>query len=179
MLETDNCLVAAIDIQEKLFRVMRERETLLENAAKLIRGAKILELPVVWAEQCPEKLGSTVPSISELLVPVSPITKTTFSCCGEEKFIQTLEAAGRKQIVLCGIEAHVCIYQTAVELVCRGYDVQVAADATSSRKEFDREIALQRMRAKGVEVTSVEAALFELVRDAKSTAFRRISRIVK
>ena len=110
---------------------------------------------------------------------VKPVVKFSFSCCGEESFQQELKALNRKQVLLTGIETHVCIYQTAVELVNAGYEVQIVADCVSSRTPFNRDIGLNRMNAAGASITSVETALFELLRVAKGDKFKEISRIVK
>jgi nicotinamidase-related amidase len=179
MLTIDTTLLVVIDVQEKLLRVIHEKEKLVENLQKLIRGARVLEVPVIVTEQNPAGLGLTVPEIAQLMPQVKPVTKFSFSCCGEEGFLQELKALNRKQVLLTGIETHVCVYQTAVELVNAGYEVQIAADCVSSRTPFNRDIGINRMSAAGASITSVETALFELLRVAKGDKFKEISRIVK
>ncbi len=179
MLETDNSLLVVIDIQDRLSRVMSDRQGLLDAAATLIQGARALELPILWTEQSPDKLGPTVSAVAGLMDHTAPIPKTAFDCCRERLFREALDAAGRRQIVLCGIETHICICQTALSLVRAGYEVHVAADAVSSRKESDRSTALLRMRDEGVSQTCVEMILFELLQDAAHPAFRHISRLVR
>jgi nicotinamidase-related amidase len=114
-----------------------------------------------------------------LLPDIKPITKFSFSCCGEEAFPPQMKALGRKQVLLTGIETHVCVYQTAVDLASNGYEVQVVADCVSSRTTFNRDIGLDRMRACGAGITSVETALFELLKVARGDKFKEISRIIK
>jgi len=178
MLNRDEAALVVIDVQGKLARLMDESADLLANLAKLIQGAKVLGLPVVVTEQNPEGLGPTVPEIAAHLPP-ERIAKRAFSCCGEPAFLAHLAALGRRQLVLAGIEAHVCVCQTALDLVGRGYRVEVVADAVSSRTARNRQIALDRMRAGGVGVTSVEMALFELLGAAEGDAFKAILKIVK
>ena len=115
----------------------------------------------------PEALGPTVPEIAELLAGEEPIDKASFSCCGEERFTAELNALGKEQVLLCGIETHVCIYQTAMDLMEGGLDVTIVADAVSSRTEQNRQIALDRLAAEGANISSTEMALFELLKTAK------------
>jgi len=178
MLNSTDAVLVVIDIQGKLASLMHERDALYENAARLIKGAKVLGIPIIWTEQNPAGLGPTVPEIAALLEG-EPIPKFAFSCCGEEKFMQALRAAGRRQVLLAGIEGHVCVYQTAVDLLAAGYEVHVVADAVSSRTFANRHLALAKMKDAGAEITSVEMALFEMLRVAEGEKFRQIIRIVK
>jgi len=179
MLSIDTTLLLVIDVQERLFRVMHEKEKLLENLQKLIRGARAMGVPIMVTEQYPAGLGFTIPEIAQLIPDVTPITKFSFSCCGEEAFTPQMKALNRKQVLLTGIETHVCVYQTAVDLAGAGYEVQVVADCVSSRTAFNRDIGLNRMCASGASITSVEIALFELLKVAKGDKFKEISKIVK
>ncbi|MHC4664960.1 MAG: hydrolase [Planctomycetota bacterium] len=174
----ESCLVV-VDVQGKLAQLMYDRDVLFKNIAILIKSAQILDIPILWCQQCPEALGPTVPEISELLCDAQPINKSCFNCCGEERFNLALQNVGRKQVLLCGIEAHVCIYQTAVDLVRMDYEVSVIADAVSSRARENKEIALTRMRAEGVKISSTEMAVFELLRTADHPKFRHISKLIK
>ena len=133
MLEIQNCCLVIVDIQGKLAQLMHEKDTLFKNVRILIKAAKILGVPVIWCQQVPEALGQTVESIAELLDDEEPINKSSFSCCGEQRFNSKLNDLGSEQIILCGIETQVCIYQTAVDLLKRGKEVNVVADADSSR----------------------------------------------
>lgn len=187
MLDTNNTVLVLIDVQEKLASVMHEREALIENLVKLVRGVQLLEIPIIWLEQNPDKMGQTIPELRELMTGAPPMTKMSFSCCGAEGFKDALEASGCKQVLIAGIETHVCVYQTAVELIRASYAVEVVVDAVSSRRLADKEIGLTKIRACGAHsagsgqghVTTVETALFELMRSAEHPAFRDMLKIVK
>ncbi len=178
MLDTNGAALIVIDIQEKLAAVMHEKDRLILNARRIVQGAQALGLPIVATEQYPKGLGQTVPEVAELLES-APVEKTAFSCCGEPAFVEAIEALGRKQLLLCGIETHVCVYQTACDLVERGYEVEVVADAVSSRTVANKLIGLDRMKEAGAKLTSVEMALFELLRVARGDAFKTIAKLVK
>lgn len=178
MLTVPNTALLVIDFQGKLAQVVHDSRAVLAEAAKLIRGAKALDLPILWTEQNPAGLGPTVPELAELL-PGQPIPKFAFSCCGEEGFVAALKALDRHQVLLCGIEAHVCVYQTAADLLTAGYQVHVAADAVSSRSPQNTAVGLARMQSLGAAITSVEMALFELLRVAQGDRFREILNIVR
>jgi len=179
MLEIQKCCLTVVDVQGKLAQLMHAREVLFKNIQILIHSAKILNIPILWCQQCPAALGATAPEIAELLDGNEPIDKSAFSCCGNETFNVRLNELARNQVLLCGIETHVCIYQTAVDLLRKGFRVDVPADAVSSRTLDNKQIALQRMASLGVNITSVEMALFELLRTAEHPQFRQIARLVK
>ena len=179
MLEIHDCSLVVVDVQGKLAQLMADKETLFKNIRILIQAAKILEIPIVWCQQVPEALGPTVPEIAELLSDEEPIDKASFSCAGHEAFNAKLEALGRKQILLCGIETHVCIYQTAMDLLARGLAVTVVADAVSSRTAQNRQIGLDRLAAEGAVLASTEMVLFELLRTAEHPQFRQVAKLVK
>ena len=117
MLDIKTCSLVVVDVQGKLAQLMHRRHVLIKNIQILIKAAKALAIPIIWCQQCPESPGSTVPQISELLSDHQPINKATFSCCADEKFSAKLDDLSRKQLLLCGIEAHVCIYQTEIDLL--------------------------------------------------------------
>jgi nicotinamidase-related amidase len=179
LLTTDKTVLLVIDIQERLFPVMHDKEELLRRVLKLIRGARVLDIPIVLTEQYPRGLGSTLPEIKELLPDVKPIEKVVFNCCNEAAFCRALEALRRKQVLICGIEAHICVYQTAMALMRAGYEVQVVGDGVSSRRHEDKLVALFRMGAAGISPTTMEMALFELLKVARGDKFKAISNIVK
>jgi nicotinamidase-related amidase len=178
-LTADNTILVAIDFQERLFPVMHEKEKLLKNVLKLIQGAQVLNIPVILTEQYPKGLGPTLPEIKELLPDVQPIEKTCFNCCDEDNFSKALEKSKRKKVLICGIEAHICVYQTAMALLRTSYEVQVVADCVSSRDPENKTVALFRMGSAGASPTTVEMALFEILKVAKGDAFKAISNIVK
>ncbi len=179
MLQRDNTALILIDVQGKLAELMYEKDLLWANLQRLVKAARVLQLPILWNEQLPDKLGPTIAPLRELLGDLQPMVKNCFSCCGNPAFMQALQRTGRKQALLAGIEAHVCVYQTAVNLLEKGYDVDVAADAVSSRVPHNKQIALDRMMDAGVTVTSTEMALFEMLGKAEGPEFSEIVKIVK
>jgi len=179
MLKPENTVLVVVDVQGKLFNTMFEKEALTSNLQQIISGIQVLEIPVIWMEQNPNGLGPTIPEVAELLPDNQPIPKFSFSCCGDEGFMQALMKTNRRQALLIGIEAHVCVYQTAAELTEMGYEVEVVADAVSSRTSENKAIGLQKIRDAGACVTSNEMVLFELLRDAKGDRFKQMLKIVK
>ena len=178
-LTTDNTILVLIDFQERLFPAMHDKEKLLQDVIKLIKGAGVLEIPIILTEQYPKGLGPTIPEIKELLPDIQPIEKVCFSCCDSEAFCKSLVSLKRKQVLIAGIEAHICVYQTAMALARAGYEVQVVSDCISSREPEDKAVALYRIGAVGVIPTSTEMALFELLQVAQGDKFKQISNIVK
>jgi len=179
MLETDNTVLLIVDIQGNLAHAVSNKDALHRNVRHIIRGIKVLGLPIICVEQNPNGLGPTIPEIAGLLSDIQSISKMYFSSCRNPRFMNALGQLNRKQVLVAGIEAHVCVYQTVVELVELGYEVQVLGDAVSSRTVENKNIALQRMREAGASVTSVETALFELLRRGDGEEFKEILRIVK
>ncbi|MEE9443327.1 MAG: hydrolase [candidate division Zixibacteria bacterium] len=179
MLKLDNTALAIVDIQGKLAGLMHEKDKLFENAIKMIKGAQVLELPILWNEQVPDKLGETIPQVKKLFAQIRPMSKSSFSCCGNEDFIKALTQTRRKQIIVIGIETHICVYQTVIDLLNASYEVYVAADAVSSRTMENKHIGLTTMKDAGAKITSVEMSLFEILRKAGGDRFKQISKIVK
>ena len=179
MLEIQRCCLTVVDVQGKLAQLMHGRDALFKNIQILIQAAKILEIPILWCQQCPDALGPTVPEIAQLLADIEPINKASFSCCGAEQFNAGLKELGRNQALLCGIETHVCIYQTAVDLLRQDFNVYVITDAVSSRALENKQIALNRLAAEGAKISSTEMALFELLKTAENPQFKQVSRLVK
>lgn len=179
MLTLDNTVLVLVDVQGKLAQLMDGREALFKNLRRLVQGAQTLGLPILWLEQNPAGLGPTIPELVELLRGQSPIAKRSFSCCGDAGFMAALRGTGRRQVLLAGIEAHVCIYQTAADLLRLGYEVEVVADAVSSRAAENKRIALEKVQRLGAGLTCVEMALFELLGRAEGPAFKALLQIVK
>ncbi len=179
MLSINNTALTIIDIQTKLWNVMFEKEALLNSAQKLIKGIQVLGLPIVLTEQNPRGLGPTAPELAQLLTAVPALPKMCFSCGDDAAFRVALETLKRRQILVCGIEAHICVYQTALELLAAGYEVYVVADVVSSRSAQNRDVALSRLQSEGVKLTTTEMALFELLRTAENPNFKEISRIIR
>jgi nicotinamidase-related amidase len=178
-LAADNTALLLIDFQERLFPVMQDKEKLLNNVVKLTKGAVALELPIIVTEQYPKGLGPTIPEIKGLIPDLKPVEKVCFSCCDEPAFMERLGGLKRKQVLVAGIEAHICVYQTAAALAKAGYQVEVVADGIASREADNRAVALSRLGMMGILPTSVEMALFELLKIAKGDKFKQISAIVK
>jgi len=179
MITTEHTAVVLVDVQGKLAQSMHNKKDLFENLKKMVKGAQILGVPILWAEQNPAGLGPTMPEIAELLTNQSPLSKFSFSCCGSDPFLKDLQALNRKNILIIGIEAHVCVYQTAADLTKLQYHVQVVADAVSSRTAENKQIGLETIKEAGASLTSTEIVLFELLKIAKGDKFKKIIKIVK
>ena len=179
MLKLQDTVLVVIDIQGKLAHLMHDKEELFKNARLMIQGAQILEIPILLTEQYPQGLGPTIPEIAALLPDNEPISKMSFSSCREERFLQALKEQNRSQVLVAGIETHICVYQTTADLIDMGYEVQVVTDAVSSRVAENKQVGLQKMSTAGALMTSVETALFELLGVAGGDVFKEIVRIVK
>ena len=179
LLRKDDTLLVVVDIQTKLLSVMFEKERLISSCSKLIQAGKLLGIPMVMTEQYPEGMGRTDPKISEQIQDMGIIEKLSFSCCGVSDFNQKIAGFGKKQIMMIGIESHICILQTVHDLIRQGYFLFVPYDGISSRREGDYKNALDRMRQVGAVIGSVESAIFELMEKAGTPIFRQISRIIK
>jgi nicotinamidase-related amidase len=179
VITAENAALLLIDVQEKLLRAMHDQANLLESIKKMVKGARILGLPVLWTEQNPAGLGPTVSEVAELLADKKPVSKFSFSCCGSEPFMEDLKALDRKSILVAGIEAHVCVYQTVADLINLQFNVEVIADAVASRSPENRLIGLKKSQSVGADITSVETALFELLKEARGDRFKEISKLVK
>ena len=179
MFTRENSVLVVIDFQGNLARAMDNKEELFDNAQKIIRGMRVFEVPVLATEQVPAKLGPTISEIARHLTGVKIIGKENFSCWKDQFFREELVALNRKQVLIIGIEAHVCVYQTAMDLMESGYEVQVAADAISSRTPQNKITGIQKMGAAGVGITSAEMALFELLKTAADPNAKQIFQIVK
>ncbi len=179
MLTTDNSVLLLVDIQGKLAHSMHAKESLFQNLKKLIKGMRVLEVPILWAEQNPKGLGPTIAEISGLLPDVQAIPKYSFSCYKNKEIRQALENLNRRNILVAGIETHVCVYQTVRDLSKAHYDVQLVADAVSSRTLENKQIGLEKCKSTGAAITSVETALFELLQVAEGERFKAILEIVR
>ena len=179
MLNANNTALVLIDIQDKLASLMHDREVLYAELPTLIQGAQALELPVLWLEQYPKGLGATIPEVADLLKNQKPLAKTCFSAFGLSDFRQALRETGRRQILLAGIETHICVYQTARDLLDNGFYVEVVADAVSSRTAQNKAIGLEKILHCGAQITSVEMCLFELLQEAGGAAVKQVAALVK
>ncbi len=171
-----------VDVQERLFPAMDadHREEVMRNIKVLATAGRRLALPVIVTEQYPKGLGHTLPELRETLGPhVEPLAKIAFSCAGVEGVRSRLRAAGTRDIVLVGIEAHVCVLLTALDLLAEGYGVHVAADAVTSRTQASWRLAMDQLRQAGAVVTSTETVLFQLLGQGDTDEFRELARLIR
>jgi nicotinamidase-related amidase len=181
-LQRDSAVLAVIDVQEKLMPVIDRHKEVVRNVDRLVRGCHVLGVPAILTEQYVKGLGATVPAIRTAFEETSgyrPVEKACFSAHGCEAFATQLAALERKQVLVAGVEAHVCVYQTVLDLLSAGLEVTLIADAVSSRTAENREIALRRLVSEGVKLSSTEMALFELTTVSGTAEFKAISRLVK
>jgi len=176
LIERADAILVIIDMQERLFPVMAEKEALKDQVVKLARFSKIVGIPVVVTEQ--EKLGSTLPEIKGELASVPPVNKVDFNCFGCEAFEKRVHELDKRTLILCGIEAHICVAQTALH-AASDYQVHVVADAIASRSPENRRIALERMSGSGITITSTEMVIYELLRKAGTDTFKEVLKLVK
>lgn len=179
MLDSKNAVLVIVDVQGKLAQIMYDRDNLFRNLHILVCGLKLLNIPIIWMEQVPEKLGSTIPEIKDVLTDQKPITKDVFSCAKNDEFNNVINKIDPKEIILAGIESHICVYQTAMDLLDKKHNVHIVSDAISSRTCENKELGIKRMIIKGATQTSVEMLLFEMQGEAKGDRFRKISKLVR
>lgn len=179
MLVRQNTGLVVVDVQGKLARLVDESETLISNCGKLIKGAQVLGLPIIYLEQNPDKLGATVSELNDLLSEVELVTKFTFNACDEPKFVEAVQAKNVATWLVCGIEAHICVYQTAMGLLDLGYKVEVVSDCISSRRALNKDLAICRMRESGIQITGLEMSLYELVKDCRAPEFKHILSLIR
>ena len=178
-LTKENCILIAIDYQEKLVPAMYEKEALIDKSARLIKGFGILGMPVIITEQYPKGLGATIAEIKDADPMAEIIEKNTFSAWDNEECVELVRKINRPNAVVVGIETHVCEQQTVLAMLEEGYNVYVAADCVSSRSAFDRDISIERMRSAGAVITTYESILFDILQWSKADEFKQISALVK
>jgi len=181
VLRRDQTLLVVVDMQEPFLRAIRDREWLMKNVQMLIQAAGILRVPVITTLQYAERMGGLVAEISELMQETAPapLNKICFSCVGSTPFLAALEEVGRPQILLCGVETHICVSQTALDLAHLGFQVHVAADAVSARSLELHKLGMERMRDNHIQPCASEAAVYELLREAGTPEFKAILQLVK
>jgi len=177
--EDTNVIALLIDYQVRLLPSIYNYEFLEAQTVNFIKGCRILELPILTIQQYTKGLGDTSDKLKEALGDFNYIEKISFSCCGNTEFINELNKLGKKNILVAGIEAHICVQQTVLDLVKLGYNVQVLADCIGSRKDIDRIYAERRMERAGAAITTMESALFELLKSADHPKRKEISNLVK
>lgn len=173
------CIALIIDVQERLFPHIHENQALEARLEVLAHGLKLLEVPVLLTEQYRKGLGPTIQGLLSALPDLEPLEKASFSCCDDPAIMERIASYGRSYVVLAGIEAHICLLQTAMDLIERNYTPVLLADAVSSRTALNRDVAIERVRASGGVVTTVESLLFELCRVTGTDVFKQISKLVK
>ena len=171
--------LVVVDVQERLLPAIFEQQRVVQNIVRLIQGAAILQVPIFATEQYRKGLGRTVPEVAAAVPGFAPMEKLAFSACGAEGFVPALKSRQVSEAILCGIEAHVCVSQTCLDLLDRGFRVFVAADAVSSRTQENYRFGLDRMRAAGAVIVSTEMVLFELLERAGTDEFKQILALVK
>ncbi len=179
VLKRENAALIIVDIQERLAVAMSEKDKVIANTLHVIEASKLLDFPVLLTEQYPKGLGPTVPEIKDALQAYAPIEKITFSCCGEGFFTEAVEGLDKKQVILVGMETHVCVLQTCIDLLQSGYDVHLVADAVCSRAEANYRTAIEYMRDAGAVITCTETVLFQLLVKAGTEEFKAISKRIK
>ena len=179
MITPQDTVLLVIDVQGKLAQIVHESKAVEKNISKLIRAAKILDVPVLYTEQYPKGIGRTVASLEKLLKEEEPFEKIAFSCCADESFMEALRELKRNEVLVAGMETHVCVYQTANELIEYGYNVHLITDAVSSRTKENRDLGISCIEKAGAWLKSTEMVIFELLRIAQGDAFKAISKIIK
>jgi len=179
MLTIEDTILIVVDAQGRLARVVAESETTIERLCILVQGAKLLGVPTLLTAQAPEKIGNTIPEIASLLPEQADLPRMSFSIWRDQAVRQAVQALSSKQMLLCGFEAHICLYQSAMDLLAQGFEVYLVTDAVSSRRLSDKSTALAELLACGVHLNTVEMALFTLMRDAQHPAFKPVSTLIK
>lgn len=180
-MEKEKSVLIAIDFQEAQLRIMPQEvgRILIRNIKILIAFARQLRIPILATEQYPKGLGRTIDEVRVEFGDITPIEKVSFSCCGVSAFRERLEELKRNQIILTGIEAHICVLQTAIDLIQKGYEVYVVADAVGSRKKLDWETGLKWMEKKGAMISTTEIIAFQLLKEAGTEDFKRLSKFLR
>ncbi len=174
----ESSILLVVDVQGNLAGLVHESEELIRTLQILIRGMRLLEVPLLWTEHFSLFLGRTVEELARTLAPAEPLHKMSFSCMKEERVAKAVEESGRNRVILAGIETHVCIYQTARDLLEKGYDVTIAEDAVSSRRENDKRVSLERSRELGAHIATTEMILFDLFESSEHPRYEELIRLV-
>lgn len=178
-IKRENTIAVIIDIQERLYPFIHENEILTEKVSRLIKGLRTLGIEIIVTEQYSKGLGATIKPVQESLGDYKHLEKMSFSCCRLSDFNSRLSTSGKKFVIICGIESHVCVLQTVLDLLEKGYTPVLVEDCVSSRNPNDKKIAVERMRAEGAIITTYESILFELLEVSGTEEFKTISKIVK
>jgi nicotinamidase-related amidase len=179
LLQRENTGILIVDVQEKLMPVMDRQQIMTENINKLLQLCRLFSLPVLLTEQYPRWLGPTVPELKHALSSYEPITKMHFNCCDVAQFNDHLASHSLENIIITGVESHICIFQTCVGLTAKGYQIHVPKDAVSSRTSENRQVGLELMKSAGALITSTEAVIYQILKQADTKEFKKMSKIMK
>ncbi|MCK4758214.1 MAG: hydrolase [Thermoplasmata archaeon] len=178
-IDREKLALVIIDIQDKLFHNIHDGESMKDNVIKLIEFSKIMGIPIILSEQYPKGLGQTIEEIRAALPSYDPLDKSSFSCCGEEDFEKRLLKLGARTIAITGIECHVCVFQTARDMLARGYVVHIISDGVSSRARENWKVGIDRMRELGATISSTEMFMFEVMEKAGTQEFKEVVPLLK
>ena len=176
---TKNCILVLIDLQEKLFPYVQEKERILQQIKKLIKFAEIMKIPIILTEHYPKGLGSTIKEIKTSLPKYSPIKKITFSAFRSNEFLEKIQNTKIKTLIFCGIESHICIEQTVLDGISLGFKIHIISDAISSRKKHDLQIGIDKMKQCGGIISTTEMAMYEILERADTNEFKDALKLVK
>jgi nicotinamidase-related amidase len=179
LLDTNNTGLLVVDVQEKLMQVMGRRQQVIDNIVKLLHLSQLYKHPITLTEQYPKWLGPTLPEITAVIPTYEPISKMHFNCCDEDGFIERLDSQGLKNIIITGVEAHICIYQTCVSILERGYAVHVPQDAVDSRTSENLRVGLDLMDKAGAFITSTETVIYQILKKAGTSEFKKMLKLMK
>ena len=174
-----NSVVLLVDYQERFAPILHDNENVIKNIKTLLAGANIYNLPIIVSEQVPEKLGPTIKDFSEYLKSAFLFSKKTMSCCGENAFLQELKNKNIHQVAVCGIEAHVCVLQTSLDLINNGFQVHLVTDAITTRVSYNKNIAIEKIKSAGGIISSVETLLFEIAYESGTEEFKKLQQLFK
>lgn len=175
----ENSVILLVDYQERFIDVLHENKETVKNIKLLLNGANIYAVPIVISEQVPEKLGKTIPELMSIASSAYYFSKSTMSCCGQNEFVNYLKQKNVSRIAVCGIEAHVCVLQTSLDLMNNGFQVHLVADAITTRIPHNKEIAIEKIKQAGGIITSVEGVLFEIAYEADNNDFKKLQQLFK
>ena len=179
MMDCQGVVLLVIDLQENLLAKIPVADEVLRRSKRLVQFARALEIPILWTEQYPRGLGTTAATLTEQLTGLAPLEKLSFGCFGAAGFPEAVAATGRDQLLIIGVEAHVCVMQTVLVAMERGFQAYVVRDAVASRRRTDYKAGLARMQANGAQIVTAEMAMFEMLRVAGTPRFKKILPLIK
>lgn len=178
-MNSSDTILMIIDVQGRLAQLMHQAAQMQQTLIKTIQIASLFDIPIIWTEQAPHKIGATIDPIASHLTHIKPFVKSTFSCCGQAEVLKKLAEENRHRIIVTGLETHVCVYQTVRDLLKRGYQVDVVDDAVSARHVYQHTVGIQRMQQLGAQITCAEMLFCELLYSADDPRFKQVMTIFK